>query len=202
LANSTIRLIEAKSGSDALANLHPKTPSRWSALRLPITVILGVSTARQASTGTASQAARFYGGLLQAIRREGTVMNISHIRTRVEGGTPALNERSRLVMSNAETDENPTVNLVDTAQRNDGESSVMPDPLIQALVDRLPKPNAVWSIEDRAKWLRAAAILFNLVYRADPGERKEPGFKQETKETVAPSSTLSGVASSAARKPA
>jgi hypothetical protein len=38
------------------------------------------------------------------------------------------------------------------------------------------------------------AILFNLVYRADPGERKEPGFKQETKETVAPSSALSVVA--------
>ena len=121
-------------------------------------------------------------------------MNISDIRTRVEGGTPALNGRSRLVMRNAETDENPTVKLVDTAQRSDAESSVLPDPLIQALVDRLPKPNAVWSIDDRAKWLRAAAILFNLVYRADPGERKEPGFKQETKETVAPSSALSGVA--------
>jgi hypothetical protein len=121
-------------------------------------------------------------------------MNITEIRTRVEGGTPALNERSRLVMRDAETDENPTVKLVDIAQRSDAESSVMPDPLIQALVDRLPKPNAVWSIDDRAKWLRAAAILFNLVYRTDIGERKEPGFKQETKETVAPLSALSGVA--------
>jgi hypothetical protein len=121
-------------------------------------------------------------------------MNISDIRTKVEGGTPALNERSHLVMRIPEMGDNPPVKLVDTTQRSDGESSVMPDPLIQALVDRLPKPNAVWSIDDRAKWLRAAAILFNLVYRADPGERKEPGFKQETKETVAPSSALSVVA--------
>jgi hypothetical protein len=96
-------------------------------------------------------------------------------------------------MRNAETDENPTVKL-DTAQRSDAESNVLPDPLIQALVDRLPKPNAVWSIDDRAKWLRAAAVLFNLVYRTDVGERKEPGFKQETKETVAASSALRGVA--------
>jgi hypothetical protein len=32
----------------------------------------------------------------------------------------------------------------------------------------LPKPNSIWSLEDRAKWLRAAAIIFNLVYK--PGE--------------------------------
>ena len=105
-----------------------------------------------------------------------------------------MNGRSRLVMRNAETDENLTVKLVDTAQRSDAESRVLPDPLIQALVDRLPKPNAVWSIDDRAKWLRAAAILFNLVYRTEVGERREPGFKQETKETVAASSASSGVA--------
>jgi hypothetical protein len=44
----------------------------------------------------------------------------------------------------------------------------MPDPLIQALVQKLPRPNSIWSLEDRAKWLRAAAIIFNLVYQ--PGE--------------------------------
>jgi hypothetical protein len=104
-----------------------------------------------------------------------------------------LNERSRMVMRNAETDENPTLKLVDTAQRSDADSSALPDPLVQALIDRLPKPNAVWSIDDRAKWLRAAAILFNLVYRTDIGERKEPGLKQETKETVAASSALNSV---------
>ena len=39
------------------------------------------------------------------------------------------------------------------------------DPLIQALIDKLPKPNTIWSINDRAKWLKAAAMAFNLVYR-------------------------------------
>ena len=43
----------------------------------------------------------------------------------------------------------------------------MPDPLIQALVDKLPKPNTVWSIDDRAKWLKAAAMAFNLIYRTN-----------------------------------
>jgi hypothetical protein len=47
----------------------------------------------------------------------------------------------------------------------------MPDPLIQALVDKLPKPKSIWSIDDRAHWLKAAAMAFNLVYRSP--ERKD-----------------------------
>jgi hypothetical protein len=47
----------------------------------------------------------------------------------------------------------------------------MPDPLIQGLVDRLPKADSVWSIDDRGKWLRAAAVIFNLVYKVDEGDR-------------------------------
>ena len=34
----------------------------------------------------------------------------------------------------------------------------MADPLIQALVAKLPKANSIWALEDRAKWLRAAAL--------------------------------------------
>ena len=41
---------------------------------------------------------------------------------------------------------------------------------------KLPKPNTVWSLEDRAKWLRAAAIIFNLVYKP---AAKEPDAKIE-----------------------
>ena len=47
----------------------------------------------------------------------------------------------------------------------------MPDPLIQGLVDRLPKPGSVWSLDDRGKWLRATAVIFNLVYKTDEGGR-------------------------------
>jgi hypothetical protein len=90
-------------------------------------------------------------------------MSISDIRTRIESS-----EKSSLVTRIAELEENPVLTLGDTAERNEAEISEMPDPLIQALVKKLPKPNSIWCLEDRAKWLRAAAIIFNLVYK--PGE--------------------------------
>ena len=76
------------------------------------------------------------------------LMNISTLRTSVKGGTAAfgataLNERSRIVTEAAD------------------------NPLIQALVDRLPKSDGIWSVDDRAKWLKAAAMIFNLVYRTE-----------------------------------
>ena len=100
-------------------------------------------------------------------------MNTSDIRTRIEGS-----EKGSLVTRIAEL-EAPVLTLVDTAERSETEISEMPDPLIQALdempdpliqalVKKLPKPNSIWCLEDRAKWLRAAAIIFNLVYK--PGE--------------------------------
>jgi hypothetical protein len=100
-------------------------------------------------------------------------MNISDIQTRVS----ALNERSSLVTRSAEPEttrraereETPILTLVDTSERSD--AGEMPDPLIQALVDKLPKPNSIWSIDDRASWLKAAAMAFNLVYRSP--ERKD-----------------------------
>jgi hypothetical protein len=49
---------------------------------------------------------------------------------------------------------------------------VIPDPLIQGLVDRLPKPDSVWSLDDRGKWLRAAAVIFTLVYKTPEGDRE------------------------------
>jgi hypothetical protein len=87
-------------------------------------------------------------------------MNTSDIRTRIEGS-----EKSSLVTRIAELNETPVLTLVDTAERSGAESCEIPDPLIQALLKKLPKPNSIWSLEDRAKWLRAAAIIFNLVYK-------------------------------------
>jgi hypothetical protein len=96
-------------------------------------------------------------------------MNISDIRSRRED-----DEKSSLVTRIAELEETPVLTLVDTAERSDARE--MPDPLIQALGDKLPKPDTVWSLEDRAKWLRAAAIIFNLVYKP---EANEPDAKIE-----------------------
>ena len=101
-------------------------------------------------------------------------MNISNIRTRVE----PLNNRSSLGTGTREQEETAILTLVDTAEGNDLESSGTLDPLIQALVDKLPKPNAIWSIDDRGKWLKAAAMAFNLVYRsAASQEIKHPDMK-------------------------
>ena len=63
-------------------------------------------------------------------------------------------------------------------------SAVRPDPLIQALVDKLPRSHTVWSINDRAKWLKAAATAFNLVYITDEADESDlkiensPGLKR------------------------
>jgi hypothetical protein len=100
-------------------------------------------------------------------------MNISDIRTRVD----ALNDRSCLVTRRAEPEETPILTLVESADVDTADQSdtgELPDPLIQALVDKLPKPNSIWSIDDRAKWLKAAAMAFNLVYRYESGSQQKP----------------------------
>jgi hypothetical protein len=98
-----------------------------------------------------------------------TAMNISDIRTRIE-----CSEKSSLLTRSAEPDEPSILTLVDSAEPS--AECAMPDPLIQALVDKLPKPNSVWSTGDRAQWLRAAAIIFNLVYKP---EANQPDAKPE-----------------------
>ena len=98
-------------------------------------------------------------------------MNMSEILTRVD----SLNERSSLVTRGTEREETPVLTLVETSEQN----CEMPDPLIQALVDKLPKPNTIWSIDDRAKWLKAAAMAFNLIYKTS--EREEQQSPSELK---------------------
>jgi hypothetical protein len=101
-------------------------------------------------------------------------MNISNIRTRVE----PLNNRSSLGTGTREQEETAILTLVDNAEGNDLESSGTLDPLIQALVDKLPKPNTIWTIDDRGSWLKAAAMAFNLVYRSPASQEiKQPDMK-------------------------
>jgi hypothetical protein len=59
------------------------------------------------------------------------------------------------------------------ANANEVEDSKAADPLIQGLVERLPKRNETWSLDERAKWLRTAASLFGLVYKASDDEQRE-----------------------------
>ena len=100
-----------------------------------------------------------------------------NIRTSIEGS-----EKSSLVTRIADLDETPALTLVDTTtEQNEPESPEMPDPLIQALVKKLPKPDSPWSLEDRAKWLRAAAIIFNLVYKPGEADSKSEEMPTELK---------------------
>jgi hypothetical protein len=41
------------------------------------------------------------------------------------------------------------------------------DRLVGGLIDLLPKPDSVWRHEDRVKWLRLAADIFEVGYKAD-----------------------------------
>ena len=50
------------------------------------------------------------------------------------------------------------------------------DNLIRGLVDLLPKPDSVWPLDDRARWLRLAAAIFDVGYKAGDGEHREIGI--------------------------
>lgn len=91
----------------------------------------------------------------------------------------ALNAKSRLMLPRVEAGETLTAKLLVT-QKCDVEQSGAEEPecgrsdlLIQGLVERLPKPNGIWSLDDRAKWLRTAASIFDLVYKVGDGERRQ-----------------------------
>jgi hypothetical protein len=88
---------------------------------------------------------------------------------------PASNARSRITMPGAQQRDSLTAKLL-VAQKNDAsEAAASTDLLIQGLMERLPKANSVWSLEDRAKWLRTAVSIFDLVYKADEGDQREIG---------------------------
>ena len=42
-------------------------------------------------------------------------------------------------------------------------------PFIQGLLEKLPQPDAEWSVDDRQKWLQTAAGIFDLMYKSADG---------------------------------
>ena len=91
-------------------------------------------------------------------------------------------ERSRLKLPRVDPSELTPLNLLgarpaDVApvvNAGGGSEAAKPtDLLIRGLFERLPKPDEVWSLEDRTRWLRTAASIFALVYRAGEGEEGE-----------------------------
>jgi hypothetical protein len=78
-----------------------------------------------------------------------------------------------------------------SAQAGDGEEDDrgMTDLLILGLVDRLPKPDGIWSLDDRGKWLRTAARIFDLVYKASDGEHRDISIMLVKQEAANPPTT-------------
>jgi hypothetical protein len=84
------------------------------------------------------------------------------------------NASTRLTMPRVEPSESLAAKLLVAQQSLPGEAEAgETDLLIRGLVERLPKPNVAWSLEDRAKWLRTAASVFDLVYKTEDGEQRE-----------------------------
>jgi hypothetical protein len=92
-------------------------------------------------------------------------------------------DRSRLDLSWAEASKRLTpLNLLTSRPEGDAEGGVEAgeeggtiDLLLLGLVERLPRPDQYWSLDDRAKWLRTAATIFALVYKTGPGDEGDIG---------------------------
>jgi hypothetical protein len=96
---------------------------------------------------------------------------------------PGPVDRSRLDLNWAEASKRLTpLNLLASRPEADadaggeaGEEGGTIDLLLLGLVERLPRPDQFWALDDRAKWLRTAATIFALVYKTRPGDEGEIG---------------------------
>ena len=98
-------------------------------------------------------------------------------------------ETKRFVAQKSEPVRPLTVKLSTHASGVKQDNSRPTDLLIEGLVDRLPEPNALWPLADRARWLRTAASIFDLVYKISDEDRgkvtktegaERPDVEQET----------------------
>jgi hypothetical protein len=83
--------------------------------------------------------------------------------------------KSNLIVPRSQPIENSVGSGVPAGQANDAQEDRCgsADLLIQGLVDRLPKLNSTWSADDRARWLRTAIRVFDLVYKASDCEPRD-----------------------------
>jgi len=84
----------------------------------------------------------------------------------------------------------PRMLLDEKSSVTDDEGGIS-DLLIRGLVNRLPSPDSTWSLDSRAKWLRTAASIFGLVYRADGSERGEISIDLASEQVVSEPSVRS-----------
>lgn len=88
-----------------------------------------------------------------------------------EANSPLGGRTDFMNMRKIQPSESLTDKLLHAAEYERGRG--ITDHLIRGLVERLPKPDNIWPLDDRVKWLRTAAGIFDLVYKAGDGERGE-----------------------------
>ena len=101
-------------------------------------------------------------------------MDMLGLNRQHERDTP-LHEMSLFMMPKQSESKKSALKLLGTQANDDAveDNRETPDLLIRGLVDRLPKPGNFWTLDDRAKWLQAAASIFGLVYRSSDDEHAE-----------------------------
>lgn len=58
------------------------------------------------------------------------------------------------------------------------------DPLLAALIKKLPQPGNEWPVDQQLAWLHMVAVAFRLVYGGDASERLNGAFNWEAAEEV------------------
>lgn len=62
---------------------------------------------------------------------------------------------------NSVNDQNPNTEII---SRVPAQPELYMEPLIMGLIQKLPRSSEIWALADRAKWLNAAANIFDLMY--------------------------------------
>ena len=66
-----------------------------------------------------------------------------------------------------------TDRLLSAQASHTAESDQRIDNLLEGLVELLPNPNSVWTLNERVKWLRLAIAIFDLSYKVGDGRDRE-----------------------------
>jgi hypothetical protein len=90
-----------------------------------------------------------------------------------EGNSPLDKKTDLMDMRKIQPSESLKEKLLSAAATRGADYERGIDNLIRGLVDLLPKPDSIWPLDDRAKWLRLAAGIFDLGYKAGDGEHRD-----------------------------
>jgi hypothetical protein len=103
-----------------------------------------------------------------------------------EGNSPLSKRTDFMNMRKTQPSESLTERLRSGPGSHAAEYERGIDNLIRGLVDLLPKPDGIWPLDDRAKWLRLAAGIFDLGYKAGDGEHREISITLVRQEAAKP----------------